>query len=251
MTLTIKYIIDLLNVQNELKIERKKYLIDLYPTLKINYNITYYNLLSALLIACKNTNYKIDNTTLKISLLNDIEEYFKIIEEFIRTSSIDTYKKKKYIQYLSMNNKDTSIQPTNDIILILTHYFGINLIIYNTETQIIKLYYYDNLINTKLPYIILKETKELNTIKYYYEIIFSQNKYIFDNTHPLIIELIHKAIIVGFEQNKKLELIELRNINEDLTEIQINTIVLTNMPSKYIKLIKENQNKNIEKINLY
>ena len=94
MTLTIKYIIDLLNVQNELKIERKKYLIDLYPTLKINYNITYSNLLSALLIACKNTNYKIDNTTLKISLSNDIEEYFKIIEEFIRTSSIDTYKKK-------------------------------------------------------------------------------------------------------------------------------------------------------------
>ena len=243
-TLSINYLINLLNNHIEVKIERHQLLIDSFPTLKINSNTSYYNLLLTLLIVCKNTEYIIDNTSFKISLSNNIiDEYFKNIEKFIRNSSIDVYKKKKYINYLlTQNRQDSSTYPTNESILILTHYFGINLIIYNTETQIIKLYYYDNLINTKFPFVIIKETKELNTTNIYYEFVRIQNQYTFDNTHPLIIELIPKSIVVGFEQNKKLEYVELNNISEDLTEIKIKTIILIDIPSKYLKLINKFKN---------
>lgn len=245
-TLTINYLINLLNNHTELKIERHKYLIDSYPILKIN-NTSYYNLVITLLIACKNIKYTIDNTTLKISLSNNIiDGYFKNIEEFIKNFSIDITKKKKYINYLlTQNRQEISTYPINESILILTQYFGINLIIYNSESQIIKLYYYDNLININLPFIIIKETKEINTTNVYYELVFSQNKYTFDNTHPLIIELIKNSIVIGFEQNKKLEYLELNNISNDLIEIKPKIITLIDMPKKYLKLIKEFKQNNI------
>ena len=44
--LTIKYLINLLNNNVKLKVNRHKYLIDSYPTLKINSTISYYNLLT-------------------------------------------------------------------------------------------------------------------------------------------------------------------------------------------------------------
>ena len=248
--LTIKYLINLLNNNTKIAISRHKYLIDSYPTLKINSTISYYNLLTTLLIAYKNINYQIDNSTLEISLNETIlDEYFKNIEEFIRNSSIDQNKKKKYINYINSQTKQsTSTYPINDSILLLTYYFGINLIIYNNETQIIKYFYYDNHVNIKLPYILIKETKNSQTTNIYYELIFSQNKFIFDNNHPLIIELIPNAFIIGFEQNKKLEYLELESISNQLTEIKqsSNLIKLKIFPSKYIKLIKKFQNTNFK-----
>jgi hypothetical protein len=96
---------------------------------------------------------------------------------------------------------------------------------------------------------LIKETKNTHTTNLYYELIFSQNKFIFDNNHPLIIELIPNAFVIGFEQNKKLEYLQLDNISDQLTEIKQsseNTIRLKVFPSKYIKLIKEFQNTNFE-----
>jgi hypothetical protein len=250
--LTVKYLINLLNNNTVIKIIRHKYLIDSYPTLKINSLISYYNLLVTLLIAYKNTNYTIDNTTLEISLdVSILIEYFKNIEEFIKNSSIDQNRKKKYINYIhSQINQSTSTYPTNDSILILCYYFGINLIIYNNETQTIKFFYYDNQVNVKLPFILIKETKNNQTSNLYYELIFSQNKFIFENNHPLIIELIPNAFVIGFEQNKKLEYLELNNIADILEQIKdpIIKYKLKTIPTKYNQLIKEFQNLNIEYI---
>jgi len=251
--LTIKYLINLLNNNTVLKVVRHKYLIDSYPTLKINSLITYSNLLMTLLIAYKNTNYTIDNTTLEISVDNSILlEYLHNIEEFIKCSSIEQNKKKKYINYIhSQSTQSLSTNPTNDSILILCSYFGINLLVYNNETQTIKFFYYDNQVNIKLSYIIVKETKDTLSSNLFYELVFSQNKFIFDNNHPLVMELVPLAFIIGFEQNKKLEYLELNNINEQLTEISnryISQVKLKVYPSKYIKLIKEFQNTNFEYI---
>ena len=247
--LTIKYLIDLLNNNTVLEVVRHKYLIDYYPTLKINSLITYSNLLMTLLIAYKNINYTIDNTTLEISLDNSILlEYFKDIEEFIKNSSIDYNRKKKYINYLhSQTTQSLSTNPTNDSILMLCNYFGINLLIYNNETQTIKFFYYDNQVNIKLPYILIKETKNTISSNLFYELVFSQNKFIFDNNHPLIIELIPRAFIIGFEQNKKLEYLELSNIYDILTEIEDPPIIykLNNLPSKYNNLINQLINSNM------
>ena len=248
--LTIKYLINLLNNNTKLTIDRQKYLIDSYPTLKINSTISFYNLLTTLLIAYKNINYQIDNSTLEISLNDNIlDQYFQNIEEFIRNSSIDQNRKRKYINYIYSQNKQlTSTYPVNDSILLLTYYFGINLIIYNNESQTIKYFYYDQYIDIRLPYILIKETKNIDTTNSYYELIFSQNKFIFDNNHPLIIELIPNAFIIGFEQNKKLEYLKLSNVSDELIEIKQseNVVKLKVLPNKYLRLITEFQNTNFK-----
>ena len=248
--LTIKYLINLLNNNTVLKVVRHKYLIDSYPTLKINSLITYSNLLMTLLIAYKNINYTINNTTLEISVDNSILlEYLHSIEKFLINSSIEQNRKKKYINYIhSQSTQSLSTNPTNDSILILCNYFGINLLIYNNETQTIKFFYYDNQVNIKLPYIIVKETKNTLSSNLFYELVFSQNKFIFDNNHPLVMELVPLAFIIGFEQNKKLEYLELSNIYDILTEIEEPTIIykLNSLSAKHNKIIKSMQNFNSE-----
>lgn len=248
--LSIRYLIDILNTSTQLNVNKRKYLIDSYPILKLNSNLNYYNLLCALLIASKNINYKIDNMTFKISINEQIiSDHFIHIDSFIRTSSIDPTHKKKYINYINTHNNilDDTI-PTNDSILLLTLYFGINLLIYNTQTQTIKYYYYDNIVNINLPYIIIKESKEQQTININYELIFSQNKFIFEHNHPIIAELIKDAFIVGLEPNKKLEYEELNNVKTLLTEIKHTNspIILNILPNKYEKLIIKFQNSNLK-----
>jgi ribonuclease HIII len=67
---------------------------------------------------------------------------------------------------------------------------------------------------------------------------------------PLIIELIPNAFVIGFEQNKKLEYLELNNIADILEQIKdpIIKYKLKTIPTKYNQLIKEFQNLNIEYI---
>jgi hypothetical protein len=248
--LTIKYLIDLLNDHTNLKIDRHQLLIDSYPTLKIESIISYDNLLTTLLIAYKNIKYEINNLTLKISISNEILKTHKqSIQKFIYDSTIDQSKKKKYIGFITNQNGST-IYPTNESILVLTYYFGINLMIYNTESQTIKCYYWDNNLDKEQPFIIIKETKDTNSPNLYYELVFSQNKFMFDFNHPIIIELIGRAFFVGLEQNKKLEYIESNKISDimisnldesnltesNLTESNLTESNLTESNSKIIKL---------------
>ena len=255
--LTIKYLIDLLNDHTNLKIDRHQLLIDSYPTLKIESIISYDNLLTTLLIAYKNIKYEINNLTLKISISNEILKTHKqSIQKFIYDSTIDQSKKKKYIGFITNQNGST-IYPTNESILVLTYYFGINLMIYNTESQTIKCYYWDNNLDKEQPFIIIKETKDTNSPNLYYELVFSQNKFMFDFNHPIIIELIGRAFFVGLEQNKKLEFVETNKISDimdsnidDLsfdnsnTNTQSKIIKLNQIPKRIIKIIDELQTLN-------
>jgi hypothetical protein len=244
--LTIKYLIDLLNDHATIQIDRKKYLIDSYPILKINNVISYNNLLTGLLIAYKNIKYDINNETLRVSLDDDIIKNSKIeIEKFIRNSSIDLSKKKKYINFIISNNN-----PVNDSILVLTYYFGINLIIYHTESQISKCYYYDNFLDRDLPFIIIKETKDSNSANSYYELVFSQNKYLFEFNHPMICELMQHTFIVGLEQNKKLEYLNNCKVSDILEDnLQKKEVVkLKLIPKRFLRILREYQNSNYQKI---
>jgi hypothetical protein len=246
--LTIKYLINLLNDHTDLKIDKKKYFIDSYPVLKIGNIISYDNLLTALLFSCKNIQHEISNQTLEISINPHIIKSYKLkIDEFIRNSSIDQSKQKKYINYIhNITNNQTIQIPPNDSILVLSYYFGINLIIYNTDSQIVKCYYYDDKLDRELPFILIKETKNNDSPNLYYELVFSQNKYIFDYSHPIIIELLPNAFIVGLEHNKKLEYVEIQkvsdvlNITDDFEKIDMEkTIKLKLIPNKILRLIDE------------
>ena len=112
------------------------------------------------MIAYKNIKYKIDEDTLKI-IIDDvvIKTEKQNIQKTIYDSSIESSKKKKFINHIiSQTNKEE--QASNENILILTYYFGVNLIIYNSVSQIIKCYYYDNFLDKEQPFIVIKETKE-------------------------------------------------------------------------------------------
>jgi hypothetical protein len=249
--LTIKYLINLLNDQISLKINRHQYLIDSFPTLKVKSNLTFNNILSCLMIAYKNITYNIDESNLRISIRSDIIKTEKnLIIDKIRFSAFDSIKKKKYI-----DNINTIIYPLNESILILTYYYGLNLLIYNTESQTIKCLYWDNMLDKDLPFVILKETKEINSPDFYYEIVFSQDKFIFDYSHPIIKEMINIAFIVGLEQNKKLKYLELEKVSNVMKEINTNTnteeiVKLKLIPEKILKLIEKFQTMNLKPISI-
>ncbi len=222
--LTIKYLIDFLNDHAQIKIDKKQYLIDSYPILKIDGLITYTNLLTSLLISQKNAQYEINNTTFKVSVGEDlISQTLVSIDKYIRTYISDDTKRKKYINYISSLNSSEPTEPTNESILVLTHYFGINLLLYNSQTQIIKCYYYDNYLDRSKPFVVVKLSKEENSPNMFYELVFSQNKLSFDHSHPIIMELISNAFIVGLEQNKKLEYLENLKTSECVDGLKKNT----------------------------
>lgn len=245
-SLTIKYLINLLNDQTNLQFNRHQYLIDSFPTLKIESNLTYDNLLVCLMIAYKNISYSIDEMDLHIRVNPEITKNEKnIIKEKIRCSTLESVKKIKYIETIN-----TIINPTNESIVVLTYYFELNLLIYNSISQTIKCFYWDDLLDKDLPFIIIKESKELNSPNLYYEIVFSQNKFIFDYLHPIVQEMINVAFIIGLEQNKKLNYVETEKISDNdfkQSEILINSkqiITLKLIPKKILKIINEFQTMN-------
>ena len=241
--LSIKYLINLLNDHKDLKKDRHQYYIDSYPALKIESNISYDNLLICLLISYKNIKYNVNNDNFKISVdENVLKEYKQDIQKYIFESSFDQNIKKKQMKSTNYLNQNINERPSNDSILVLTYYFGINLLIYDSESQIIKCYYYDKYMDKEVPFIVIKETKDKNSPDLFYEIVFSQDKFIFDYSHPIVLELIPKAFIVGLEANKQLEFLESNKISETLSD-QINentsTVKLKTLSSKYDKILKE------------
>jgi hypothetical protein len=129
--------------------------------------------------------------------------------------------------------------------LILTYHFGINIIVYQTESQTTKCFYWDNQLDRDLPFIIIKETKETNSPYFYYELVFSQNKFIFEFNHPIITELMPVAFIVGLEHNKQLEYLKLDKVNEVMTEIEkpVNQVELTDFEQTESELTQNMNNK--------
>jgi len=205
--LSIKYLIDLLNEHKTITLNKVNYLIDSYPTLKLDNNVSYDTLLLGIMIAYKNIPYELNNN-FKVFLNPDIIKREKQkIEKFILLSNIETNKKNKYISYIT-SQSSTCNPPLNEHILLLTHFYEINLMIYNSDTQTTKCFYYDNYLDKDLPFIIIKELKDTESPNSFYEISFSQNQYSFNFNHPIVSELITNAFIIGLEQNKRLEYIQ-------------------------------------------
>ena len=232
--LTIKYLINLLNDQTSLKFTKINYLIDSYPTLKLDSIVSYDTLLSGIMIAYKNIPYKLNNNNFKIFLEEElIKQEKQKIEKFLFASTIESGKKKKYISYIN-SQANTSAPPLNENILVLTYYYGINLIIYNSDTQTTKCFYYDNYLDKDLPFVIIKESKDQNSPNQFYEISFSQNQYIFNHSHPIISELLPTAFIIGIEQNKRLEYLQSEQKNDENININIGEVDMSNNVSNNV-----------------
>lgn len=236
--LNIQILIKLLNEHDNIYFEKKKYLIDSYPSLKFDYNINIDILIYILLIANNNIIYTYNNISSEISplkvninnkIINDTKD--KIIE-VIKNISIDNNIKKNILSLLYYN-KDAELNDNiyDNTILFLTAYFNINLIIYNTDNQIIKCYYFDKYLDKNLPFVILKE------INGNYNLLFIDNKYVFNFTHPLITDIINELCIISFDNNKKLEYLNNRVIS-DIIIVDKPIIKLPSISNKLLKFIK-------------
>lgn len=223
--LSIKYLINLfddtsnqqINSNNNLIIENKL-LVDSYQSIMIDDIITFDHLIKMIVIAYSN----------QLSVTDDkIKQIKKNIRNKIMKTEIDIGKKKKYITSL-----DTSTDVTNELILLLSYYFDINIILYNPFTKLSKCFYFDNFMDKDLPFIIIKEMKNLISTKNHYELIKNQHEFIFSYNDLLIQELIKGIFIIGIEPGKKLEYL---NSNIHFTEFKnINPIIkLQLLPLKY------------------
>lgn len=234
--LTINTLIKLLNKEENLCIERKKYIIDTYPSIKFNYELDIDIIIYILIIGYNNIKYSIDNTTYKILIdYKLVKETKDKIIEIIKYISVEFSIKKKIISIL-LHNEKINQNILNETFLIFSVYFNINIIVYNVNSQISKCYYYDNYLDIDLPFIILKENS-------YYELVYIDNKTTFDYNHQIIKDLIEEIYIIGFEKNKKLKYLNKMNIEYHIQKLPNKPFIrLPILSNKIYNFIKENRN---------
>lgn len=230
--LTIKYLIDLLNDHQVDNRCDYKLIVDTYQSLVFGNSISFDNMIKMLMVACEDC----DNNITDVQLKNEKQN----IRNKIFNSPIEISRKKKYISLIESNsNTQILADINNELIILLTYYFDINLIIYNPYTKLSKCFYFDNFLDKDLPFIIIKEMKALVTTKSYHELVTNQKKYTFSYIDPIIDELIKKSFIIGLDHGKQLQY-----LNTNITFIEKKnirpTIKLKLLPLKFYKSFNPN-----------
>lgn len=211
-------LIDIVNYFSKNKIiinnnNENNYIIKSFPRVLIDYPADFNNLLICLLIGDRNINYTINSFNNRISINNDIlfNEKKKLLKNITDDFNIDLARKKKIINQINNN------LFSNDIAIMLSDYFLVNLIIYNNDNNLVKLYYIQNELDPNLPFIIINYIKDSNSTNHGYELIKNENKYYFEYKHPLIIDLLKSPICIGINSDKKFKvqnIIDYTDINE-------------------------------------
>ena len=205
--LDINYLIELLNENKQIYINRQELIIDKLDTLKLDTDC-----------------YKSFNTILKyIIIVNNINTDINIIisniNKYICEMPIDLKIKKKYQNSLNFISDDS--------INILSNYFYINIILYNEKTQVKKLYYYDNYLDRELPFIIIKETN-------IYELVIDSNRNKYFKFNNKVISELFINIDTYNKQLKYLEIDDKIKLKENIIENKIQLKIISN---KFLKLI--------------
>jgi len=191
---------------------------------------------------------KLNNNKIKIndSIFNTEKENFI---NYISTSSMEIARKKRLL-YQVQNN-----MFSNDITLVMTDYFTTNIIIYQTDYDIAKIYYTSDKLDQLRPIIIVNHIKDINSINYGYELIKNTDSYCFDFLHPVIKELLPNLICVGIEPDKRLiigdnmDYTYISELKQAVTNQQkINLQGIDNKTKKYIDEILEHYPMNINYI---
>ena len=218
---TIK-LIDIVNYFSKNKIivnnnNNNNYIIKSFPRVLIDYPANFNNLLICLLIGDRNINYTINSFDNRISINNDIlfSEKKKLLKTITDDLNIDLARKKKIINQINNN------LFSNDIAIVLSDYFLVNLIIYNNDNNLVKLYYIQNELDPNLPFIIINYIKDINSTNYSYELIKNENKYYFEYKHPLIIDLLKSPICIGINSDKKFKVMNIIDYT-DINELTLN-----------------------------
>ena len=230
------------------KINNTNLIIKSYPRIFIDFPVDFNNLFICLLIADKNINMIINsNNRISIDINILIEQKKKLLKSINEDYNIDIVRKKKIINYINNNIYN------NDVSLILSDYFYINLIIFDNDSNLTKIYYIQNELDPNIPFIIINHIKDINSINYGFELIKNENNYYFNYKHPMITELLLNPICIGINNDKKfkvqklidftsldeLQIIEDNKYISSVKDIKLSTkLKIDNILEKYIKKIK-------------
>jgi hypothetical protein len=194
------------------KLNENNLIIKSYPRFYIDFPADFNNLFICLLIADKNINICINHNnriTIESNILFDHKN--KLLKSIKDDFNIDFIRKKKIISQINDNIF------TNDVALVLSEYFYINLIIFFNDSNLTKIYYNQNELDPNIPFIIINYIKDINSINYSFELIKNNNKFYFDYKHPIITELLQDPICIGLTNDKSFKvqkLIDYTVINE-------------------------------------
>jgi len=197
------------------RINETNLIIKSYPRVFIDFPADFNNLFICLLIADKNINMTInDNNRITIDKYILQEHKKKLLKSIADDYNIDLARKKKIISQINNNIF------TNDVALILSDYFYINLIIFFNDSNTTKIYYSQNELDPNIPFIIINHIKDINSINYGFELIKNDNKYYFDYKHPVVSELLIDPICIGLYNDKPFKIQKLIDYTT-LDELQI------------------------------
>ena len=230
------------------RINETNLIIKSYPKIYIDYPADFNNLFICLLIADKNINMIInsnDRISIDYNILNEHKN--KLLKSITDDYNIDITRKKKIISHINNNIFN------NDVSLILSEYFYINLIIFNDENNLTKIYYTQNELDPNIPFIIINYIKDFNSTNYGFELIKNDDKFYFNYKHPVIVELLQNPICIGLHNDKKFKVQKLIDftILDELVIIEekkyISSVIDIKISTKLkIENILENYNEKIK-----
>lgn len=197
------------------KINEINLIIKSYPKVFIDFPADFNNLFICLLIADKNINMNIKTNNrvyIEKKILNEHKK--KLLKSIAEDYNIDLARKKKIISQINNNIF------TNDISLILSDYFYINLIIFYNDNNLSKIFYTQNELDPNIPFIVINYIKDINSTNYGFELIKNDNKFYFDFKHPVITELLKDPICIGLNNDKSFKIQKLIDYTT-LDELQL------------------------------
>lgn len=188
--LTLTYLISYILEEDKISIEKKKYLIESYPSLRLNYPINFDIFILIILIATKKYEYNFSddyNVIINNDIINKTKEN---ILDYIKNINNLLINKQKIESLIKTNTLNSNV------ILILSKYYNINILIFNLNSKITKCFYYDDYCNTNNPFIVIRESNIL-------ELLLLNNKYLFNYSHPIIVEISDVIYTPHFNNLKK------------------------------------------------
>jgi hypothetical protein len=239
--ITLKFIIDFFSDKSIITTKNKSNIMELFQYSDEKCEKKFNDFLDLILFVI-DKDYDINTLSNKKNYLLTIKDD---IINFIQDTQLLINKPKVISQ---IKNNDL----TQDIILLITYIFDINIIIH--ENNILKVSYFSEKFNKYRNTIILKVEQDVTDGTEYYKLLINNEKFLFNNNDKVLNNVLDKEYIIpiGFIPNKSFEMNndKFKLINDrSISEIFINKQVLEIKDAKEENIKDEETNKENTKVN--
>jgi hypothetical protein len=239
--ITLKFIIDFFSDKSIITTKNKSNIMELFQYSDEKCEKKFNDFLDLILFVI-DKDYDINTLSNKKNYLLTIKDD---IINFIQDTQLLINKPKVISQ---IKNNDL----TQDIILLITYIFDINIIIH--ENNILKVSYFSEKFNKYRNTIILKIEQDVTDGSEYFKLLINNEKFLFNNNDKVLNDVLDKEYIIpiGFIPNKSFEINndKLKLINDrSISEIFINKQVLEIKDAKDENIKDEETNKENTSVN--